>query len=443
MRTRIHSLWNKLKTSLHKLNFFRSELSVNEYQTQTKIISTCVSFVAFAILLTVLIIYTPQISILKVITIQSPSYTTYIELYQKYPKTLSCSCKNIAIRYDQFMSVEARFHQVCQSDFVSDAYFLYLSRSLSTDFTVTVQAHFQLMASWCRFANWSVTNGRATFGVTQFTTNEVLHIDLFDKQIQSLIHLFTTSMTNTFVRTLTSIRQITHSNALLNAFGTNTYPKVAVVFSDLYYYMTDTFSFENSCSCVLYPNCSMPVSFTIGPTFYTIPGLRLGCYMTEALLQSTLECYYNQSCVDTLHSIIQSTLSFNGTALDSTVDSQFNTSSLISSLVAEMMIENWTYTWSHEVFYNNCQPSACVFSYEDKNGFFDVVIIFMELIGGLTMILKILIPRIVKRLRRRYTAQEPQHSRGNLFLVFRKPIFSTLILFSGKSSRRISKQLDL
>jgi hypothetical protein len=234
------------------MNLFRSKQPVNEYETQTEIISTRIYLVALVVTLVVLVIYTSQILVLRVIIIPSPSYAKYTNLYKNYPKSLSCYCENIAIHYDQFMYVEARFRQVCQSNFVSDIYFLYISRTKLQTFVEIGHKHFQLIASWCHLANWSVGNGRAASGATQFTTNEILHIDLFEKQVQSLIHLFATSTTNTFVRTLFIVRDITHINALFTAFGTNAYPIVYGVFPSLALYISVPIYSEGDCSCVVY-----------------------------------------------------------------------------------------------------------------------------------------------------------------------------------------------
>jgi hypothetical protein len=314
------------------------------------------------------------------------------------------------------MHVDVRFHQVCTSDFVKDIYFLYLSRTQLKNSAYTGQAVLRLIASWCRLANLSFVNDGAAFGGTQFTTNEVIHIDLFDKQVQSLIHVFTTSTTNIFIRTLAMVREITYSNSLYTAFNTNLYPVINGIFPNVFLSILAPYYSNSSCSCMTNATCTTLVPLLIGSTVATVPGLQLGCYNNEATLQSTLECYYNQRCVDLLHSLLGPTVAFNATALDPTLDSRFNTSSLISSLVIQMMAENWTYTSSHESFYNQCNPFECVFSYEGNNGFFETGTILMELAGGLTMIIKFLIPLIIKRLRKRPLTEEQRQFEGKILV---------------------------
>ena len=102
----------------------------------------------------------------------------------------------------------------------------------------------------------------------------------------------------------------------------------------------------SNCSCFASTNCVLDARFyrASGSDFdevFTIPGIHIGCYVSEALLQSTLECFYNQTCVDTVKLLLNYTTDFNVTALNSTIPSQFDTYTLISDLLKYTMVDEW------------------------------------------------------------------------------------------------------
>ncbi|CAF1644072.1 unnamed protein product, partial [Adineta ricciae] len=263
----------------------------------------------------------------------------------------------------------------------------------------------QPLATWCRLANSSLTTDRATFSATQFTTNKVLHVDFFNEQVRSLVNLFTMSTMNTFSQTLAVVNQIMHINGLYSILSTESSFTIRHRNESLRLFQGIHRYGGRHCSCQFTTACTVSLLELTGSLF-DIPGLRTGCYISEAALQSTLHCYYNQTCLTDVHKSLGPTTEFNSTILRSELDIKFNATSLISTIVSHMMIDNWTYTASHESFYNQCKPSSCVYSYETKNSLFDVVIGFIALIGGLMMILKFIIPLIVIKLRKRVSNHE-------------------------------------
>jgi hypothetical protein len=118
--------------------------------------------------------------------------------------------------------------------------------------------------------------------------------------------------------------------------------------------------------------------------------------MNEAVLQSTLECYYNQSCVNILHLIIQSTLSFNAIALDPTMSSRYEPNSTMNDIIAKLMVEQWTNTTSHKDYYTQCASGTCTYTYTGRNSRFVAVTTIIGVFGGLTDILKIVVRSGVK-----------------------------------------------
>ncbi|CAF1219867.1 unnamed protein product [Didymodactylos carnosus] len=129
--------------------------------------------------------------------------------------------------------------------------------------------------------------------------------------------------------------------------------------------------------------------------FY-VPGLLLGCYVIDAILQSTLECFYNETCITEILSYYDDTPSMNVTPLNSSLPSQYFVNSTIQDLVNNLMIEQWNISTTYENYYNQCQPIECTYTYERKNGVIYIITALFGLMGGLITILKLIVPTLVK-----------------------------------------------
>ncbi|CAF3903531.1 unnamed protein product, partial [Adineta steineri] len=421
-RTRIVGLWVQLKILIIKLNLFHSDVDVSEDEIKGEIISTRIYILLLILSILILAIYRLQVTIIQTITVPSPSYTKYLELYENYSSSLVCPCTNIGIPQGNFIDINATFHQ-------------------------TGQGHLQFIASWCRLADESLRDNHLVFNSQQFITQEVLSIEILEKEVQSLTILFFTTTISIFVRSLSIAYETTHMNALQSGFKTNYYPQINGAYPSLSQVSISPTYGPNACSCGVNLTCTAPNTFSVqnnSQTFkFTFPGLLTGCYLDEATLQSTLQCYYSQTCLDTVHYFIQSSLSFNATALNRTLNSQYNESSLISHIVDNMMLENWTAVAFHQSFYETCQPSLCTYSYQTQNSISSVITIVIQLVGGLTILLRILVPKIVKLFRSRPCIRHENTTQGfsiNQLFVKTKDFMKNFNLFHLKISFKTNSQ---
>ncbi|CAF2973125.1 unnamed protein product [Rotaria sp. Silwood2] len=125
---------------------------------------------------------------------------------------------------------------------------------------------------------------------------------------------------------------------------------------------------------------------------WLVPGFRVGCNPIESLLQSTLECLYNVTCIDKIKPN-DSTSDMIFRALDSTRSSP-NMS--VQSLVDALLVDRWETNVVYEYYYRQCAPLYCTYSLNMR---FDKVYVFTTIIslsGGLTIVLKLVIPIAVK-----------------------------------------------
>jgi hypothetical protein len=129
---------------------------------------------------------------------------------------------------------------------------------------------------------------------------------------------------------------------------------------------------------------------------FVVPGFYWGCFVIEALLQSRLECFYNQTCINILQRYIESSSSMNVTPLDSSLSTRYNASSTIQELVNQLMVEYWNLSILYENYYEDCQPTQCSYTYANKIDAVYIVTTVCGLFGGLVVVLKFLIPLLVR-----------------------------------------------
>ncbi|CAF1308084.1 unnamed protein product, partial [Adineta steineri] len=95
------------------------------------------------------------------------------------------------------------------------------------------------------------------------------------------------------------------------------------------------------------------VGFTLKEN-YTIPNFFVGCYLIDALFLSTLECFYNESCMKGLLEYFPPVVEpWTVPALNSSL-SQAN--KLIGSIVDELMIDEWSAYANFTSYYHKCAP---------------------------------------------------------------------------------------
>ncbi|CAF5070750.1 unnamed protein product, partial [Rotaria sp. Silwood1] len=73
---------------------------------------------------------------------------------------------------------------------------------------------------------------------------------------------------------------------------------------------------------------------------FAVPGFQVGCVPQNALLQSTLQCFYNQSCLDMVITLTGALP--NASALNiSGSSSRFDPTTTISVIFDNLMLESW------------------------------------------------------------------------------------------------------
>ncbi|CAF1384021.1 unnamed protein product [Adineta ricciae] len=157
-------------------------------------------------------------------TFDKPSFDKYRDLYGKYKDQLECSCSSIATTYDQFVSIESSFHQICSSTFVMDEWRTNLTIRLEpnlsiyslNDYRRFLPSHLQYLQGLCRLSDQSVNNTIEQFLPSSFVTNQLLFEKHFNDSIYLRIENSISTAPTIFLTLLSLIRKINHGNAIVS-----------------------------------------------------------------------------------------------------------------------------------------------------------------------------------------------------------------------------------
>jgi hypothetical protein len=224
----------------------------------------------------------------------------------------------------------------------------------------------------------------------------------------SIIKKFQSELVSTFLRFFQLTRNITYINQCFSDANigvleiSDSYTTTFTIYS----YSDENSNSSYSCSCANDINCKgqmglYNVDLSIpgdGPIpVKLIPGLYRACFALESLLQSTLECFYDdQDCLaDIINFYDQLPLVQDFIRLNSSLPSRFTTNSTIDSLLSELFIEYWSQSLNYSSYFALCQPASCSYEILRRNSLLETITIIIGLVGGLSISLRILVPFVV------------------------------------------------
>ncbi|CAF0896457.1 unnamed protein product [Adineta steineri] len=337
-------------------------------------------------------------------TFNRPSFELYSQLKHDHADKLSCSCSIIASTFNSLVNIEAVFHKICLSPFVSDQWRINLTAGLVPDLSTYAQndyrrflsAHLQFLQGLCQLSIESVNNSIKQLLSSSFITADLLSEKNFYERLNLLINESRLNAPSVFTRIFSLIRSVNDGNAFISTYGTNFKYVTPWDRHVLIYAPTEAVIYDDECSCGLYSNCTSQARFIKTNSFETIPikGLKIGCTPSESLLVSTLECFYNQSCMDLIEEYTN--YRSNVTHLSS-ITSRFSVNTSITELVHNLFIEEWTTTMMNYSFYfKQCSPLLCSYTFTENFNVFYTITFLLSLQGGLTIIFKWVCPTIIQ-----------------------------------------------
>ncbi|CAM2730546.1 unnamed protein product, partial [Rotaria socialis] len=141
-------------------------------------------------------------------------------------------------------------------------------------------------------------------------------------------------------------RGLIQGNGLVSAYSTNWYPFTYRIDSGETIYFKPQYYGSDRCNCATSATCTQPST-------PFIDGYLVGCTPLEALLQSTIECLYEQSCVDLLGIYLNMSLPNSSISLKKN-ETRFSSTNTTDSIVQQMFVETCSSNVSYNQYFEQC-----------------------------------------------------------------------------------------
>lgn len=405
----LKSLCRTLKQYLINLNIFEDNCIDHESITR-QILATRIFLILLVASIGILFVYT-SISLRTITeTVKEPNLITFQNLEKHYPDTLRCPCRQATILYGQFMKIKPSFHQVCSSDFISQRW-IHFTADIDRetlwpmDVRNSLSNIWQMIATLCETGNNFINDALREFNNSLFITDTTVSEAYLELQAQSALENARQTMVDRFRRDVILIQNFLQVNGFVTGLQTN-FKAYTFTLSD---YSPSSFYFEPSsyelpggayCSCTSDQSCSVAAGlYLFQPLDYlrtynldyitpniTFPGLKFDCLPSLITFNSSLECFYDQTCVDTLLEYYPKQI--NVSILNKSMNSRFLPTMVLGEIVDEIFIERIINSTLFDSYYEQCSPISCTYAYHSRFQVSYVLAILVGLIGGLNVILK-------------------------------------------------------
>jgi hypothetical protein len=449
--SKFKSLFNRSYKSVknHILNFNifnnRTPLNVTSHELRNGIHSTRIFILLLFNIITAFVLSSALLPEFKTVTVEHINKNEYEKLKEKYSETLRCPCKKISIEYAEFSLMEPTFHPICSSMYIIDQWFLKHLPFLginplivlptmykdSRNFRIAGPSQFRILSLFCKLSNRTVYNNLAVLNKTALISSHVLSLSSFESQTNAFIDRFISSTVNTFLGTIDIIATVTQPDE----FSLNLDPLHNWWYDDDY--MNYSSPFWSSCyPCKIKRNCLHEVvlySPNIIPTSgsyvqwmqssHVILGWYGGCSVLSSLMFSNFQCFFSEECVTNIEAYIHKfdwvahdyipadnrypqPAKLVYIALNSSILNQSTINSTIKQIIRQLMVESWNPKVFYSKYFSACEPTSCTYAYMGRSALLHVLSLIIGLVGGLTTILKLVIPPIVKFFRRNKTSPQ-------------------------------------
>lgn len=327
-------------------------------------------------------------------------------------------------------------YQVCSSsfitqDWISATYIANLSYIWSMDARRVASAYAQFLRSFCKWGHMSlgriVNESLASF----FINSQALSSSNLQSKVDEALGQTRRTGPLLMTEVLLGIRFTAMGNQLMSGLSTETFifkptdgAEMAAVGINAYQMLNGS-----TCYCYSINKCLGPAavySNHVEPTFGVyhlnangtlVKGMQTACYPLEGVMASTLECYFDSSCLQLL---VGNSTPF--TPLDSTRPSRFPPNTTVKDLLYELMAEQWSFDVFPEDYYIQCAPLTCTYSYTHRNTVLSITTTIITIFGGLSIALQLMLPwfiQLMLKMRRKFTLNAVDPSQ--MALTWAKP----------------------
>lgn len=272
------------------------------------------------------------------------------------------------------------------------------------DVRTIASSYAQFLQSFCKYSHSSEHAYLTIQLAAPLVTPNALSSDAFQFSIDQVVNTIRTEGAMFGVSILYIIKEGMTGSQLISGLGTNAMVYVSQYSANMATFFVNRYEMEDGTMCSCFPSiqCIMPASLYTDPAKSTITvnrlrdnnirvsGMRTACYPIDGVLASTLECYFDPNCIQTLVSNATQFKPLNASKL---IHSSPTTT--IQELVSNLMIENLVINYSERMYYTQCAPKLCSYSYTHGNTVLYFITMIIGLFGGYNTVLQIFIPLIV------------------------------------------------
>lgn len=395
----------KFVDTLLQLNLFKSARYTTPHHVNQQRWYTRVYFILFSAIVIILTLYTAINVRVTQIDLAKPSLNIILDLQKRTDiSSLQCPCSKLSSPLKNFVKLTPIYHEICSSDFITEAWIVLLTSLSVTDFNEfgAFGPVFRLLQTYCDLAHRTISNGLNLFNEVQFLSNDLLTPDLFESHMRSESLYFQITTPNEFSHLLVLMREIVRVSQFTTGTATNfalditnksgnlqgKFRAIDGIANDTGYY----------CSSIINSNCKrQSILRNLGSylTFNTIPvtGFYSSKYSSDTLFFSDLRSLYVQSFISTVVIALAKQQSVPFTALSR--PSNFSRNTRFESLTNNLFIEYWIELFNYTAYYESCQPLSCTYTIRERLGLVSIIATVIGLVGGLSAILRLLTPYCV------------------------------------------------
>ena len=249
--------------------------------------------------------------------------------------------------------------------------------------------------SFCQLSQETVNDTLSQLYTSDFINVQVLSPSVLNEQMENIINQFHSTASNLFLNSLKLIRETAGSDMIMSSWFTNwIFIRESVIHSEWSAHTTPV-TYE-ACDCGSSWKCTQ-----------SSRSMMSSCYALEALLQTTLQCFYDQNCIDSNGIFTSLNISLLQT-------SRFGFNTTFQSLLNNLMVEEYQSNLSYEKYYNECSPLSCQHSTMISHDATEAIISLISLYGGLFIITHCLAVVIVKIYQYRIRRIIPEGTEQNI-----------------------------
>ncbi|CAF1436855.1 unnamed protein product [Adineta ricciae] len=421
---------------LLKLNLYENETN-DEHEKRNELLSTRIFIILLLLTLLLYIAYATLSSQQSSFIISKPTQKQYEQLQFKHPISLKCPCKDLSTPYKQLIDVKMEYYEICSSDFVKQEWIDYffgehISFYHPFDFRRSAAFKFQLLRTLCQQSQQTSEKYLEEFYSNSLISNEPVSSNEFHIQVNYSVELFKKTAISSFEKLVKLIQDIVCMNILLTAVDTRYFASnyTGPPFGSICY---ETKFRPQKLHCELeeelqglfpegiydhidyydYSECDSPQNNTNGsnsqrpkniPSF-KVPGMFVLGLPIQSLMHSTLECLFEQSCLDKIVLHVKKTSISKKEFSILKQDSSTKTKT-IKELTKNLFVKDWIIVRSYENYFNYCQPLYCQYLDEQKNSFVYIFTTTISLFGGLKLIFPWVALYVIKFIRMKESQQQ-------------------------------------